>query len=148
MYLKGRRAPAIDRAREGLMMADRIRTSIVRAAATMFFVFLSCTIASAAIIFSDGFGDGDRDSNGLDAGATATDPTDVGIPWYLTDGTSAVTFVATDDSAGIGTGNAMQLFNTGSNNRPTVGHFAPITMADGDRLILRFDARLLSTLVA
>jgi hypothetical protein len=110
----------------------------------MFFAFLSFTIASAAIIFSDGFGDGDRDNNGLDAGATATDPTDVGIPWYLTDGTSAVTFVATDDSAGIGSGNAMQLFNTGSNNRPSVGHFTPITMADGDRLILRFDARLLS----
>jgi hypothetical protein len=101
--------------------------------------------ASAAIIFTDGFGDGDRDNTGLDAGATATDPSDVGVPWLLTDGTSAVTFLAVDDTAGIGNGNALQLFNTASNNRPTVGHFPAVTLADGDKLILRLDMRLVTT---
>jgi hypothetical protein len=101
--------------------------------------------ASAGIVFTDGFGDGDRDNNGLDSGATATDASDVGIPWLLTDGTSAVTFAATDDTAGIGNGNALQLFNTASNNRPTVGHFSPVTLADGDAIVMRFDLRLVSS---
>lgn len=127
------------------MKAILFRTSIVRFATAVLIASLAFNAASAAIIFSDGFGDGDRDNNGLDAGAAVTDASDVGIPWLLTDGTSAVNFRAIDDSAGIGSGNALQLNNTGSNNRPTVGHFAPVTMADGDKLILRFDARFVST---
>jgi hypothetical protein len=126
------------------MKSSKVRILIIGAAAAIYLAGFSLHPASAAVIFSDGFGDGDRDNNGLDAGATATDPTDVGIPWYLTDGTSAVLFRAIDDSAGIGSGNALQLHNTGSNNRPTVGHFSPVSMADGSKLILRFDARMLS----
>jgi hypothetical protein len=105
----------------------------------------STSAARASIIVSDGFGDGDRDNNGLDSGAIATDPSDVGIPWLLTDGTSSVNFKAIDDSAGIGTGNAVQLNNTASNNRPSVGHFVSQALSDGDKLILRFDARLVSS---
>ena len=130
------------------MLARSFRTCIVRAcAATALLLAATATSAPAAtILATDGFGDGDRDNNGLDTGATATDPADVGLPWYLTSGTSAVTFRAIDDSAGIGTGNALQLFNTGSNNRPSVGRLAsPITLADGELLTLRFDLRLLST---
>ncbi len=127
------------------MKAILYRTSIVRFATAIAVTSLALNAASAAIIFTDGFGDGDRDNNGLDAGAAVTDATDVGIPWLLTDGTSAVTFAAVDDSAGIGNGNALQMFNTASNNRPSVGHFSTVTMADGDNLILRFDARLVST---
>jgi hypothetical protein len=126
------------------MKLREFQSSFVRIAATSIFAFLSCNLVSAAVIFTDGFGDGDRDNNGLDSGAAVTDGSDVGIPWLLTDGTSAVTFAAIDDSAGIGTGNAMQMFNTGSNNRPSVGHFTPVTLADGEKLILRFDMRLLS----
>jgi hypothetical protein len=129
------------------MKTPQCGTSFARAGAATFLSLLIVNSLSAAIIVSDGFGDGDRDNNGLDAGATATDPTDVGIPWLLTDGTSAVNFKAIDDSAGIGSGNALQLNNSGSNNRPSVGHFSPVTMADGDTLILRFDARLVSVLV-
>jgi hypothetical protein len=81
----------------------------------------------------------------LDTGADLKKSEDVGIPWLLTDGTTAVTFRAIDDSAGIGSANALQLNNTGSNNRPAVGHFSPVTLADGDKLVLRFDARLVST---
>ena len=101
--------------------------------------------AAAATLFTDGFGDGDRDNNGLDTGATATDPTDVGLPWFGAGGTSSFTFQATDDSAGIGSGNALQVFNTASNNRIAIGRLAdPISLADGESLTLRFDMRLLS----
>jgi hypothetical protein len=127
------------------MIATGFRTSIASALTPVFLALLSFNPLSAALIVSDGFGDADRDNNGVDGAAVVTDPTDVGVPWLLTDGTSAVTFAASDDSAGIGSGNALQLFNTGTNNRPTLGHFSPITMVDGDRLILRFDARMAST---
>jgi hypothetical protein len=129
------------------MSRKGLRTSVrAGAAAILFGTFSLAGTASGAIIVSDGFGDGDRDNNGtLDAGASADPVADVGIPWLLTDGTSAVTFQATNDSSGIGTGNALQLFNTASNNRPAVGHFSPVTLADGDKLILSFDARLVST---
>src|SRR5690349_14412090 len=113
------------------MIATGYRTFTTRACALLFVALLSFSPLSAAIIFTDGFGDGDRDNNGLDAGAVVTDPTDVGVPWLLTDGTSAVNFKVVDDSAGLGSGNALQLNNTGSNNRPTLGHFSPVTMADG-----------------
>src|SRR4051812_37104951 len=87
-----------------------VRASAATAAALI--IAASAATAPAAILVQDGLGDGDRDNNGLDAGATATNPLDVGIPWLLTDGTSAITFQAVDDSAGIGAGNALQLFNT------------------------------------
>jgi hypothetical protein len=127
------------------MKSSLFQTSLFRLAMAILVASSAFDVASAAIIFSDGFGDGDRDNNGLDAGAAVTDPTDVGIPWLLTDGTSAVNFKAIDDSAGIGSGNALQLNNTGSNNRPSVGHFTQVTLGDGERLILRFDARLVSS---
>jgi hypothetical protein len=86
---------------------------MIRACAGLAIGCLTAAAPAAVIgVFSDGFGDGDRDNNGLDAGATATDPSDVGIPWLLTDGTSAVNFRAIDDSAGIGAGNALQLTGT------------------------------------
>jgi len=130
------------------MIATGFRTFITGAFAPVLFVLLSFNPLSAALIVSDGFGDGDRDNNGLDSGAVVTNASDVGIPWLLTDGTSAINFKVVDDSAGLGNDNALQLNNTGSNNRPTLGHFSPVTMVDGDRLILRFDARNLSTLNA
>ena len=122
--------------------AKTLRASVAFAVAGL----LSVATTRGVVItnVNDGFGDGDRDNNGLDSGATATDPLDVGIPWLLTDGTSAVNFRAIDDSGGINTGNALQLNNTGSNNRPAVGHFSPVTLADGDKLVLRFDMRLVS----
>ena len=95
-------------------------------------------------LVTDGFGDGDR-NNDATTETAPTDVTDVGIPWYLCAGTSAVTYAATDDSAGIGNGNALQLFNTSSNNRPTAGHFTSQALADGDALQLSFDMRLLSS---
>lgn len=127
-------------------MANRVFWGSVLSTACAF--ALSSSLASGGIIFTDGFGDGDRDNNGLDAGAVATDSSDVGIPWLLTDGNSAVNFKVVDDNAGIGSGNALQLNNTGSNNRPTVGHFPAVTLADGETLVLRFDMRLVSSSAA
>jgi len=130
------------------MPVNRLRTAAVSTCASILFASLAAT-ASAGIIFTDGFGDGDRDNNGLDSGATATDALDVGVPWfYAGGGTSAATLIATDDSAGIGNGNALQLFNSGSNNRPIAGHFTPVTLNDGDKIVMRFDARVVSTSAA
>src|SRR4051812_12699913 len=100
------------------MQSIQVQKCCILFAAVALATSLSYNSASAGIVFTDGFGDGDRDNNGLDTGALVTDPLDLGIPWLLTDGTSAVTFRATDDSAGIGMGNALQLNNTGANNRP------------------------------
>lgn len=122
-----------------------MRSALLWSCAAISPILLGAPMARAAIIFTDGFGDGDRDNNGLDAAVAVTNAADVGIPWLLTDGTSAVTFKAIDDTAGIGADNALQLFNTASNNRPAVGHFTAQTLADGDKLILRFDARLVTT---
>jgi hypothetical protein len=149
-FLEGKGCPHRGDERENVNMsrigfrARTLRTSIAFVAAGL----LGLASARASIvtnIVTDGYGDGDRDNNGLDAGATATNPSDVGIPWYDAAGTSAFTFQATDDSAGIGSGNALQVFNTGSNNRPMAGHFTSQALNDGDSLALSFDMRLLSS---
>src|SRR4051812_7531520 len=128
------------------MRVNGLRTATVRACASLILTALPAA-ASAGIIFTDGFGDGDRDNNGT-AEATVTDATDVGLPWFKAgSGTSAMTMGAIDDSAGIGSGNALQLFNTGANNRPVQAHFAIQTLADGDSLIYSFDARVVSNTV-
>src|SRR5689334_22022875 len=116
-------------------------TAILRACAGALVIGVLTMSASATILVTDGFGDGDRDNNGTTETA-ATDVTDTGIPWYLCAGTSAVTLGAIDDSSGIGSANALQLFNTASNNRPIAGHLATQALADGDKMIFSFDARL------
>ena len=131
------------------MSVHSIRKHLIRACAVGAVALTAAVVppqdAAAATIFTDGFGDGDRDNTGLDAGATATNPADTGLAWYLTNGTSSVALTAIDDSAGIGSGNALQLFNTASNNRPVVGRMpSAVALADGESLILRFDMRLLS----
>ena len=126
------------------MTGRQIRKALVRAGVLALFASFPLG-ASAGVLFTDGFGDGDRDNNGLDAGATATDAADVGIPWYLVAGTSAVNFQVVDDSAAsAANGNALQLNNTAANNRPSAGHFAATTLNDGDNLTLSFDMRLVS----
>jgi hypothetical protein len=129
------------------MRVDRLRAILVRACASLLLASLPAATASAGILFTDGFGDGDRDNNGT-AEAPVTDPSDVGVAWfYAGGGTSAATLAAIDDSAGIGNGNALQLFNSGSNNRPIAAQFAPTALNDGDRLVFRFDMRVVSTSV-
>src|SRR5437870_1840032 len=93
------------------------RAGLARAGAALLLATLPVTAAHAAVIVKDGFGDGDRDNNGTSETA-ATDATDVGVPWYYAGGgTSNAILKAIDDSAGIGTGNALQLSNsTGQNN--------------------------------
>ena len=126
------------------MRFESLRARLVCACAGAVFTGLFTSAAPAAIVASDGFGDGDRDNNGLDAGATVTNASDVGLRWFVVGGTSAVTRQVVDDSAGIGSGNALQLFNTASNNRPMVANFNEVTLADGEAIVLRFDMRVLS----
>jgi len=98
--------------------------------------------ASAGVVLKDGFGDGDR-NNAAPTDIAPTDATDVGTAWYLGAGTSAVTLTVVNDATSI-TGNTLQLFNTSSNNRPITGQFADQALADGDKIVLRFDARVIS----
>jgi hypothetical protein len=128
------------------LRANTLRASIAFVAAGL----LSVGAARASVITNvatDGFGDGDRDNNGT-AEVAATDPTDVGLPWYYAgSGTSSAILQSVDDSAGIGNGNALQLFNSpGQNNRPIAGHLpSTVSLNDGDSVVLRFDMRLANT---
>jgi hypothetical protein len=91
--------------------------------------------AAPVTALDDTFTDGGV-GNGADSLDTA---------WFHAKGTSAVTLAVVDDSAGLGTGNALQLNNTGSNNRPIVGQFSPQTLSDGDSIVLNFDFRVVSS---
>jgi len=96
----------------------------------MVFVMMAAALlaapAMATVVFSDDFSDGDR--NG----------------WYLTSG-GLLSVI--DDSAGIGTGNAMQmLMNSGSTQRRIVANFAAVQLQNiGDSLSLSFDFRIIGT---
>jgi len=128
------------------MRVQEGRSRVVRTCAALIVSAITFCGASAAIIASDGFGDGDRDNNGI-VETPAVDATDVGIPWFLCAGTSSVNFKAVDDSAGGATNtNALQLNNTASNNRPTVGHLGAVYTLpySGSKLTLSFDMRQVS----
>ncbi|MEO0629370.1 MAG: hypothetical protein AAFY46_01415 [Planctomycetota bacterium] len=93
------------------------------------------------ILVSDGFGDGDRDNDGTAEGAV-TDVLDIGQSWYLARGTSDVTISVADDSSGIGDGNALDVISDTAGNRILISTFPLTSLADGDRIILRLDARI------
>ena len=101
--------------------------------------------AWAAPVFTDGFGDGDRDNDGNLEGPVQ-DASDVGVPFYIANGSSssnspAVTIV--DDSAGIGSGNALSVNGNGSSSsRRIIAGFDTVSLANpGDFITLSFDAR-------
>ena len=103
---------------------------------------VSAGTASGQILVSDGFGDGDRDNDGV-ADGPVTDAGDVGQAWYLARGTSSITIGVADDSAGIGTGNAFDLsMMDTSSTRIVASTFASTTLNDGDRILMRLDARI------
>src|SRR5262245_61342391 len=93
---------------------------------------LICSTASASVVFSDNFTDGDR------AG------------FFLARGTGGVTLSVVDDSAGLGGGNALDHAQSGAgttSNRPIVAYFPSQSLLnDGDKLIYSLDARLLATI--
>jgi hypothetical protein len=128
----------------------KVLGTLLRNCATVSILTLACASVRAGTIFTDGFGDGDRDNNGTTE-TPATDTTDVGVPWFWAGGgVSSAVLQAVDDSAGIGSGNALQLSNSpGQNNRPIAGHFpgASVSLNDGDSIVLKFDMRVVSNSV-
>src|SRR5438034_9344248 len=106
---------ALERVR-GEKMRSSLQFALVRACAALTVCALSSATAPAAVVFTDGFGDGDRDNNGTTEVAP-TNIADIGVPWfYAGGGTSNSILQAVDDSAGIGSGNALQLFNSPAQN--------------------------------
>ena len=101
--------------------------------------------ALAAPVFTDGFGDGDRDNDGT-ADGPVQDASDVGVPFYIGNGSNsnnspAVSVV--DDSAGIGSGNALSVSGNGNSSaRRMLAGFDTVTLSNpGDFITLSFDAR-------
>lgn len=89
------------------------------------------SLVQTSTLVDDGFTDGGR-SNGADL---------LDAPWF-TLGTPSVSLA--DDSAGIGTGSALQLTAT-STGRGLLAGIPPRTLADGDSLTLFFDWRFTGT---
>ena len=115
-------------------------------------VFLACVAlpllagtASAQVLINDGFGDGDRDNDTISDGVSS-DPANTGVAWYLGRGTSDVTISVADGDDGAGTDSAFQLLSSTSSTRAMVASFSPTMLAnDGDRISLKFDARIIES---
>ncbi|MEL6795420.1 MAG: GC-type dockerin domain-anchored protein [Planctomycetota bacterium] len=99
------------------------------------------THAQPQILVNDGFGDGDRDNDGIAEGPV-TDGLDIGQAWYLARGTSSVTASVADDSGGIDSGNALDVISDSASNRVFISTFNPTTLSDGERIIMRLDVRI------
>ena len=97
--------------------------------------------AQPVTLVSDGFGDGDRDNDGIAEGPV-TDGLDIGQAWYLARGTSSVTASVADDSGGIDSGNALDVISDSASNRVFITTFNPTTLSDGERIIMRLDVRI------
>lgn len=96
--------------------------------------------AQSQVLVSDGFGDGDRDNDGVLEGPV-TDAGDIGQAWYFARGSSAVTASIAADT-GIGSGNALDLVSDTASSRFLISNFAATTLADGDRITLAMDVRI------
>ncbi|MBZ0172114.1 MAG: hypothetical protein K8E66_07030, partial [Phycisphaerales bacterium] len=105
---------------------------------------LAMTAAATAdtqVLIQDGFGDGDRD-NDLVLDGAATNPAEIGVPWYLARGTSDVLLGVVNDIGGIGGGSALDVLTMTTSGRPIAATFDPVTLAnDGDRIRVRLVVR-------
>ncbi len=103
--------------------------------------------ASATSVFFDGFGDADRNNDGTLEGIVDAN-NEVGPAWWFARGTSGVTLTIDDDSAGIGSLNAIHLDTTTSRTRMLGAALGPGGSLGtkslnniGDKLTLSFDLR-------
>lgn len=97
--------------------------------------------AAQATVITDGFDDGTRD-NSVD-----------GVNWYGINGTTSSGklkpgLTVVDDSAGIGSGNALEVEAVGSNSEAIAVLGQPVSLGAnvGDKVVLSFDFRLLVNL--
>ncbi|MEM1185404.1 MAG: hypothetical protein AAGI53_10440 [Planctomycetota bacterium] len=124
-------------------MSDLMRALLVVGAAG--------SIASAGVSIVDGFGDGDRDNDGVLEGAV-NDASDTGIQWYGIGGATSggdpkPGLTVEDDAAGLGSGNALfgQARGGGSELAGFFGQRVSLGQNVGDKMILSFDVRLDTT---
>ena len=107
--------------------------------------------ATADVSIFDGFGDGDRDNNGVTDGGGVDDASDVGINWYgiggFTSGGDPKPELTVGTDAGLGSGNALfgQSRGGGSELAGFFGQSVALGQTVGDRMILNFDVRLDTT---
>jgi hypothetical protein len=109
--------------------------------------------AGAGVVLSDAFGDGDRNNDGT-LENTADTVADAGSPWYEARATGTLDLLiakdADDGSAAngveLGGGNALDVVVGTASARSVGANFAPQTLADGDKLVLTFDARIVGTI--
>ncbi|MEM1165338.1 MAG: hypothetical protein AAGI30_03510 [Planctomycetota bacterium] len=103
--------------------------------------------APAPTVFADifdGFGDGDRENDGSAVGVV-TDAGDVGVPFFISDGTSSIALSVVDDpTLGGVNSSALNIARTGStaSRRISTVFNAPVTLADGDMLSVSLRARV------
>ncbi|MEM1330137.1 MAG: GC-type dockerin domain-anchored protein [Planctomycetota bacterium] len=92
---------------------------------------------------TDGFEDGDRDNNGSLDGPV-NDSSDAGFAWYRSRGGSSAPFVeVVDDSSGIGTQNALNIFTLSGSRRALSAAIPEIRLeSPGDFVSMGFDIRL------
>lgn len=139
------------------MMANRIynkRFTTTRLVAVAVVAMATPTFAST--VFFDGFGDGNYDQGslsdvenigGVDVGPVLDGPVedagDVGATWLTLTGSNSLTVAIADDSAGIGSGNALTV-DVGNKDTRSIGtQFSSRSMdAVGNYVRLSFDVRL------
>lgn len=102
--------------------------------------------SQGAVVFSDGFGDGDRDNDGSnDSGGIVDDAGDVGVAFYRARGTSVTgaSLVTDNGVGGIGSGLALKFEPGSTAGRVLSAGFADTTLANvGESITLSFDIRM------
>ena len=105
-------------------------------------VMVEYTPAPESTATVDGFEDADRDNDGIPDGGMVNDPSDFGFTWYMSRGTSGFDVTIVDESAGIGTGNALRPYSITTSTRPVSAAIDEITLAEpGDEVTFAFDIR-------
>ncbi|MEO0586979.1 MAG: PEP-CTERM sorting domain-containing protein [Planctomycetota bacterium] len=112
--------------------------------ATAFGAAAMLSLPAFGMTITDGFGDGDRDNDGTPEGVVA-DASDTGFTWLIANGSSSSsspTIGVTDDTAGIGTGNALS-FDAGSTStrRLFAGYDTIELSSPGEFISLTFQVR-------
>jgi hypothetical protein len=100
---------------------------------------------AAPVTITDGLGDADRHNDGATDGSAFTDAGDTGIKWLAMEVKNDLTpnpdFSIVDDSAGIGSGNAVFIEQTGSNAEVYAPLGQAVSLALGETLTMSFDIR-------
>ncbi|MEM1184233.1 MAG: GC-type dockerin domain-anchored protein [Planctomycetota bacterium] len=98
--------------------------------------------APTGVASTDGFEDGDF-NNDLVPDGPVNDNTDIGFTWYKATGNSSLEVDVEDDSAGIGTGNAMSLLTITTSSRKMAAAIEEVTLENpGDEVRFAFDMRV------